>query len=136
MYEYEIKEIVKIIDGDTIDVVFDLGFSLFKKERVRLAGIDTPESRTRDPEEKILGLEAKDRLTEMLENASSLVCRTEKEGKYGRILGWIHADGAETTLNQTLIDTGYAWAYEGGKKNKSHEDFKALYDIRYKAPAK
>ena len=134
MYEYEIKEIVKIIDGDTIDVVFDLGFSLFKKERVRLAGIDTPESRTRDPEEKILGLEAKDRLTVMLESASSLVCRTEKEGKYGRILGWIHADGAETTLNQILIDTGYAWAYEGGKKNKSHEDFKALYDIRYKAP--
>ena len=67
MYEYAIKEVVKIVDGDTVDVIIDLGFNLSKKERIRLAGIDTPESRTRDLEEKAMGLEAKDYLTNKIE---------------------------------------------------------------------
>ena len=85
MYEYAIKEIVKVVDGDTIDIVIDLGFNLSKKERVRLAGIDTPESRTRDLEEKAMGLEAKDFLTRRLEDGivSGLKVRTEKDGKFG-----------------------------------------------------
>ena len=89
MYEYAIKEIVKVVDGDTVDIVIDLGFNLSKKERVRLAGIDTPESRTRDLEEKAMGLEAKDFLTRRLNDgmASGLRVKTEKDGKYGRMLG-------------------------------------------------
>ena len=72
MYEYAIKEIVKVVDGDTVDIVIDLGFNLSKKERVRLAGIDTPESRTRDLEEKAMGLEAKDFLTRRLNDGMVL----------------------------------------------------------------
>ena len=80
MYEYKVKEVVKVVDGDTIDVVIDLGFDLSKKERVRLAGIDTPESRTRDLEEKKLGLEAKEHLATNLTNAKQLIISTEKDG--------------------------------------------------------
>ena len=92
MYEYAIKEVVKVVDGDTIDIVIDLGFDLSKKERVRLAGIDAPESRTRNLEEKEMGLEAKQFLTRRLEDGvdSGLRVRTEKDGKYGRMLGWIY----------------------------------------------
>ena len=82
MYEYAVKEITKVIDGDTVDVVIDLGFDLSKKERVRLAGIDTPESRTRDAEEKVFGLEAKAYLKTRLENCEKLIVKTEKDGKY------------------------------------------------------
>ena len=100
MYEYAVKEVVRVVDGDTVDVVFDLGFSLFKKERVRLAGIDTPESRTRNLEEKAMGLEAKDKVVHELTSAGSIVCQTEKEGKYGRILGWLYLDGGAGSLNK------------------------------------
>ena len=128
MYEYEVKEVVRVVDGDTVDVVFDLGFSLFKKERVRLAGIDTPESRTRDLDEKKLGLEAKAKVNFELMNAKKIICKTEKEGKYGRILGWIYLDEMASSLNEHLIASGYAWEYDGGKKNKSLEQ---LLEIRY-----
>ena len=128
MYEYEVKEVVRVVDGDTIDVVFDLGFSLFKKERVRLAGIDTPESRTRNLAEKKLGLEAKEKVSFELKNADKIICKTEKEGKYGRILGWIYLDEMASSLNEHLIAQGYAWKYDGGKKNKSLQQ---LLEIRY-----
>ena len=128
MYEYEVKEVVRVVDGDTIDVVFDLGFSLFKKERVRLAGIDTPESRTRDLAEKKFGLEAKEKVSFELKNADKIICKTEKEGKYGRILGWIYLDEMASSLNEHLIAQGYAWKYDGGKKNKSLQQ---LLEVRY-----
>jgi micrococcal nuclease len=125
MYEYAIKEIVKIIDGDTIDIIIDLGFSLTKKERVRLAGIDTPECRTRDLEEKTFGLEAKEYLAMRLNASKNLIVKTEKDGKYGRMLGWIHDE--DRCINNDMILLGYAWAYDGGSKQKS---LQSLIDIR------
>jgi micrococcal nuclease len=124
MYEYKVKEVVKVVDGDTIDVVIDLGFDLSKKERVRLAGIDTPESRTRDLEEKKLGLEAKEHLSTNLTNAKQLIISTEKDGKYGRMLGTIHMNDDIVSLNQQMIDKGYAWEYDGGKKEKDLNDLR------------
>ena len=118
MYEYKIKEVVKIVDGDTIDILIDLGFGLTKKERVRLAGIDTPESRTTNLEEKEMGLQAKDALTGMLESAEEIKVKTEKDGKFGRMLGWLWADDDMTSLNHQLVNDGYAWAYDGGSKEK------------------
>jgi micrococcal nuclease len=99
MYEYAIKEVIKVVDGDTIDILIDLGFDLTKKERVRLAGIDTPESRTRDLEEKAMGIEAKEFLTRRLTDgvASGLRVKTEKDGKYGRMLGWLFC--GDTNIN-------------------------------------
>ena len=118
MYEYAIKEVVKVVDGDTIDIVIDLGFNLSKKERVRLAGIDSPESRTKDLEEKELGLESKEFLKRRLEDgkSSGLRVKTEKDGKYGRMLGWIYC--GETNINTEMVDRGYAWFYSGGSKKK------------------
>ena len=87
MYEYKITKIMKVVDGDTVDVILDLGFDMYKKERVRLAGIDTPESRTRDLEEKEMGLEAKEFLERRMNDCDNLWVRTEKDGKYGRMLG-------------------------------------------------
>ena len=118
MYEYKVKEVVKVVDGDTIDVVIDLGFDLSKKERVRLAGIDTPESRTRDLDEKKLGLEAKEHLSTNLSNANQLMISTEKDGKYGRMLGTIYINDDIVSINQQMIDKGYAWEYDGGTKEK------------------
>ena len=123
MYEYAVKEIVKVVDGDTVDVVIDLGFNLSKKERVRLAGIDSPESRTRDAEEKIFGLEAKAYLKTRLEGSKKLIVKTEKDGKYGRMLGWIYI--GQTNLNEEMVYRGYAWEYDGGKKTKSLDELKA-----------
>ena len=124
MYEYAVKEIVKIIDGDTVDVIIDLGFDLSKKERVRLAGIDTPESRTRDAEEKVFGLEAKAYLTERLEGSEGLIVKTEKDGKYGRMLGWFYSPRSEDSINNELVESGYAWEYDGGKKEKNLQTLK------------
>ena len=127
MYEYAVKEIVKVVDGDTVDVVIDLGFNLSKKERVRLAGIDSPESRTRDAEEKIFGLEAKAYLKTRLEGSKKLIVKTEKDGKYGRMLGWFYCSNVESSINNEMIEKGYAWEYDGGKKDKNLQD---LADIR------
>ena len=126
MYEYRVKEIAKVVDGDTVDLVLDLGFSLYKKERCRVAGIDTPESRTRDKKEKVYGLEAKAYLQGLLENAENLRVKTEKDGKYGRMLGWLWCDDYETSINQKMIDEGYAWEYHGQKKDDSADRFEIL----------
>jgi micrococcal nuclease len=123
MYEYAIKEVVKVVDGDTIDVLIDLGFNLTKKERIRLAGIDTPESRTRNLEEKKMGLEAKEYLQNKLDNCKNLRVKTEKDGKYGRMLGWIH--GNDENINNIMVTEGYAWEYDGGTKEKSLEALRA-----------
>tara|TARA_R100000458_G_C8276005_1_gene251182 strand:+ start:919 stop:1308 length:390 start_codon:yes stop_codon:yes gene_type:complete len=120
MYEYAVKEIVKVVDGDTVDIIIDLGFDLSKKERVRLAGIDTPESRTRDLEEKKLGLEAKEFLERRLMDCVKLIVKTEKDGKYGRMLGWFYC--SQININTEMVERGYAWEYDGGKKEKNLQD--------------
>ena len=127
-------EIVKVVDGDTIDVIIDLGFDLYKKERVRVAGVDTPEKRTRDLEEKELGIDATNWLTEQLDSAidgeDDLVIRTEIDGgfgKYGRLLGWLYIGEDTESINERMIREGYAWEYDGGTKNK---DFQQLREIR------
>ena len=132
-YNFRVTEIVKVLDGDTIDVIIDLGFDLYKKERVRVAGVDTPEKRTRDLEEKALGLDATRWLKEKLEGAISgdddLVIRTELVGgvgKYGRLLGWLYIGDAELSLNEAMITEGYAWAYDGGTKQKNFEELREI----------
>jgi micrococcal nuclease len=133
-YNFRVTEINRVLDGDTIDVTIDLGFDLFKKERVRVAGVDTPEKRTRDLEEKELGLHATEWIKKHLEAAiageEDLVIRTELVGgmgKYGRLLGWLYIGDQETSLNELMIEEGYAWAYDGGTKQK---DFEQLREIR------
>ena len=133
-YNFRVTEVTKVLDGDTIDVVIDLGFDLSKKERVRIAGVDTPEKRTRDLEEKALGIDATNWLKEKLEatlaGESDLVIRTELVGgvgKYGRLLGWLYVGSDDVSLNEQMIDEGYAWPYDGGTKQK---DFEQLREIR------
>ena len=133
MYEYFIKEVKSIVDGDTIDVIIDLGFDILFSSRVRLAGIDTPESRTTDKAEKVLGLEAKEYLKKQLKDAKSVVIRTEKinsSEKYGRILGWVYINGESESVNNKMINDGYAWGYLGETKVK---DFEVLKKARSKA---
>jgi micrococcal nuclease len=128
MYEYYVKEVTKVVDGDTIDVIIDLGFDVMFKSRVRLAGIDTPESRTRDLDEKKLGLEAKDYLKHAIEASKDIVIKTEKlnsSEKYGRILGWIFLDGAINSINNEMVQKGYAWEYSGDTKNKDFAELLA-----------
>ena len=134
-YNFRVTKIVKVLDGDTIDVLIDLGFDLFKKERVRIAGVDTPEKRTRDLEEKALGIDATNWLKKKLEDTiagdgDELTIRTELvggTGKYGRLLGWLYINEDAISLNEQMITEGYAWAYDGGTKQK---DFEELREIR------
>jgi micrococcal nuclease len=133
MYEYFVKEVKNVVDGDTIDVIIDLGFDILFASRVRLAGIDTPESRTTDKAEKALGIEAKEYLKKCLKDAKSVVIRTEKmdsSEKYGRILGWVYVNGESESLNNKMINDGYAWGYLGDTKIK---DFEALKKARVKS---
>ncbi len=125
MYEYHVKKVNKIVDGDTIDVDIDLGFDVSFSSRVRLAGIDTPESRTTDLKEKALGVEVKEKIKKEIAAAKDIVIKTEKPDsseKYGRILGWLFLDNNAVSLNQQLIDQGYAWTYGGGTKIKDFEE--------------
>ena len=133
-YNFRVTKINRVVDGDTIDVTIDLGFDLYKKERVRVAGVDTPEKRTRDKEEKELGLDATNWLKEKLDGAlhgdDELIIRTELVGgvgKYGRLLGWLYVGDDDLSLNELMITEGYAWAYDGGTKKK---DFEELREIR------
>ena len=132
-YNFRVVSIDKVVDGDTIDVTIDLGFDLYKKERVRVAGVDTPEKRTRNLEEKALGLDAtawiKDKLEGAVDGDDDLIIRTELDGgvgKYGRLLGWLYIGDATVSLNEKMIDEGYAWAYDGGTKNKNFEELKEI----------
>ena len=130
VFEYRIKQVIKVVDGDTIDVDIDLGFSISYSQRLRLAGIDTPESRTTDKLEKTLGLESKEYLKYKFKDAKKIVVKTEKPDsseKYGRILGWIYLDGNDKSINEQMIEDGYAWSYMGETKVK---DFVALADRR------
>ncbi len=125
--------ITKVLDGDTIDVIIDLGFDLAKSERVRIAGVDTPEKRTRNLEEKALGIDATEWLKDKLEGAidgdDDLIIRTELVGgvgKYGRLLGWLYIGDATVSLNEQMIDEGYAWPYDGGTKQKDYEELREI----------
>jgi micrococcal nuclease len=133
MYTYYVRKVEGVVDGDTIDVLIDLGFDILFASRVRLAGIDTPESRTKDLKEKALGLESKEYLKKALKDAKSVVIKTEKmdsSEKYGRILGWIYVNDDTVSLNDMMINDGYAWGYLGDTKVK---DFDALAKARKKS---
>ena len=131
-YIYRIKEIHKIVDGDTIDASIDLGFDISLEKLIRLAGVDTPESRTTDLKEKAMGLESKEWLKKKLEGAKDIIIKTElpdSTEKYGRIIGHLFINGQETSLNNQMIDEGYALAYDGGTKDKN---FSVLLEKRKK----
>ena len=133
MFEYRVKQVIKVVDGDTIDVDIDLGFSISYSQRLRLAGIDTPESRTTDKLEKSLGIESKEYLKSKFKDAKDIVVKTEKPDsseKYGRILGWVYVNGDSKSLNDQMIEDGYAWGYMGDTKVK---DFSILADKRKKS---
>ena len=126
-------KINRVVDGDTIDVTIDLGFDLFKKERVRVAGVDTPEKRTRDLEEKALGIDATNWIKAALDGAiagdDDLIIRTELVGgmgKYGRLLGWLYIGDSDLSLNEQMITEGYAWEYDGGTKQKNFEELREI----------
>jgi len=136
-YIYRIKSVLKVVDGDTIDASIDLGFDISLTKRIRLAGIDTPESRTTDAKEKALGLEVKEWLKKKLECQTDIIVKTElpdSTEKYGRILGHlfigdkdVSAVNKKKSVNQQMIDEGYAWKYDGGTKKK---DFALLESKR------
>ena len=122
MYTYKIKR-DRVIDGETIDAFIDLGFDVSVKKRIRVMGINTPESRTRDLEEKARGLAAKERLKVILEGANQIQLNSHGVGKYGRCLGELHVDvvdGKECltleNVNKLLIKEGHAVEYHGGKR--------------------
>jgi len=125
MYNYN-AICTRVVDGDTVDAMIDLGFGVHVKKRIRLAGINAPESRTRDKQEKILGLAAKDRLIAMMEGADNkFELESQELGKYGRVLGKLHVDKLDgkdlitkTCVNDCLVKEGYAVEYDGGKRVK------------------
>ena len=122
MYNYKIS-VLKVVDGDTIDAEIDLGFDIKVKKRIRFMGINAPESRTKDLEEKARGLAAKDRVKALLEGCNNIQLKSHGIGKFGRCLGELHidmVDGKEkmtlVNLNELLISEGHAVAYNGGKR--------------------
>ena len=123
MYQYK-ATLIKVVDGDTVDAMIDCGFSTFKKERIRLHGINAPESRTRDKEEKKRGLAAKERLKELIKegkNQCLVETSIDKKGKYGRLLGKLFPlpqtpEVGIKSYNQILLDEGHAELYDGGKR--------------------
>lgn len=136
-YIYRIRSVHKVVDGDTIDADIDLGFSISLTKRIRLAGVDTPESRTTDANEKKLGLESKEWLKKKLEGQTDIVVKTElpdSTEKYGRILGYLFIGDDEVSavnrrksINEQMIEDGFAWEYDGGTKKK---DFALLESKR------
>jgi micrococcal nuclease len=126
VYEYR-AELIKVVDGDTVAVDIDLGFGVWlKDERVRIMGIDTPESRTRDQVEKLFGLAAKKRVQELLEK--NVVLKTfaakdgeDMKGKFGRILGDFYIESEGKLLTEVMIDEGHAVPYHGQSKDDIHE---------------
>jgi len=113
MYDYKVKSIKRVIDGDTVEVEIDLGFHLTLCDKVRLAGVNTPETRTTNPEEKEKGLKSKAWMQDRLSNieGKELIVKFVKEEKYGRLLGWLYFVGEPNTLNEQLINEGLAEPY-------------------------
>lgn len=117
MYTYKILEVCKVVDGDTVDVLLDLGFSITLKQRIRLAEVDAPELTSKDAKERQLGIQAKDYVSGWIKSSQSpLLIRTTKDDKYGRMLGHIYNEQSE--LNRSLVDMGYVWPYDGETKSK------------------
>ena len=117
-FSYRVNKVIKIVDGDTIDVMLDLGFDIMYKSRVRLFGIDTPESRTRDVIEKEYGMMSKKYLTNKLKSAKKISIKTykgEETGKFGRILGDVFVDGK--SVNMKMVKEGHAVQYYGQNKS-------------------
>ena len=132
-YNFRVTKINRVVDGDTIDVTIDLGFDLYKKERVRIAGVDTPEKRTKNLEEKALGIDAtnwlKDKLEETIAGDEELTVRTELHGgvgKYGRLLGWLYVGDDTVSLNEQMITEGFAHSYDGGTKDMNLEKLREI----------
>lgn len=131
MYEYRCK-VARVVDGDTVDVDIDLGFGVWlRKERIRLKGIDTPESRTRDREEKKYGLAAKAFLKKALGLNPVLVTSKDGKGKFGRILGEfvIEVEGTTININQLLVDNHHAVQYQGQSKETIKEQHLANREL-------
>ena len=131
-YVYRIRAVHKVVDGDTIDADIDLGFDISLTKRIRLAGVDTPESRTTDTKEKALGLEVKEWLKKRLDGAKDILIKTElpdSTEKYGRIIGHLYINGESVSINNQMVNEGYAWEYDGGTKKK---DFALLESRRKK----
>jgi micrococcal nuclease len=127
-YIYRIRSIHKVVDGDTIDADIDLGFDISLTKRIRLAGVDTPESRTADEKEKKYGLESKEWLKKKVEGAKNILIKTElpdSTEKYGRIIGHLFINDQDTSLNDQMIVEGYAWNYDGGTKVKNFAELDA-----------
>jgi|TARA_B100000953_G_C17975432_1_gene407437 micrococcal nuclease len=129
--------LVRVVDGDTVDADIELGFSVFMRDRIRLMGIDTPESRTRNLQEKSWGLAAKHRLIELLAETNgefTLVTEDMEKGKFGRVLGTIEINGKDA--NQTLIEENFAIPYEGGNKDESRTKYGVmeLWNTDYENP--
>jgi|TARA_B110000438_G_scaffold161664_1_gene154899 micrococcal nuclease len=129
--------LVRVVDGDTIDADIELGFSVFMRDRIRLMGIDTPESRTRNLQEKSWGMAAKHRLIELLAETDgefTLVTEDMEKGKFGRVLGTIEINGKDA--NQTLIEENFAIPYEGGNKDESRTKYGVmeLWNTDYENP--
>jgi len=127
-YIYRIRSIHKVVDGDTIDASIDLGFDISLTKRIRLAGVDTPESRTTDANEKKYGLESKEWLKKMVEGAKNILIKTElpdSTEKYGRIIGHLFINDQDTSLNDQMIAEGMAWSYMGGTKVKNFAELDA-----------
>jgi len=116
MYKYKCI-LVRVVDGDTADVLIDLGFDTWRKSRLRFKGVDTWEKRTRDKEEKVKGIAASAFTQKYLEmNEGNFVIQSFGRGKYGRVLAEIFIEGEDKSLNQLLIENGHAYVYDGGKK--------------------
>jgi micrococcal nuclease len=125
-YIYRVKQVLRVVDGDTIDADIDLGFDISLTKRVRLSGVDTPESRTTDLKEKALGLEVKEWLKKKLDGKKNILIKTElpdSTEKYGRILGRLYVD--DVCLNDRMISEGYAWTYDGGTKKKDFDELES-----------
>ena len=122
-------EVTRVIDGDTIDVELDLGFSILMRARVRLLGIDTPESRTRDLEEKKFGLAAKDYLKHWIEEQKYVMIESTEKGKFGRVLGNVWNPECTVCVNTKMIEDHHAVQYHG----QSKEDIKESHLINRKA---
>lgn len=120
MYEYKVTNIIKVVDGDTIDVLIDVGFNMFRSERIRINRVDTPESITKDDYEKKFGLEAKEYVANWLKTQIEIKIKTFKDDKYGRILADIYGDNG-VCLNTLLVEEGLAWDYAGGSKFKNFD---------------
>ena len=129
MYEYKCK-VVRVVDGDTVDVDIDLGFGMtYKKQRVRMLGIDTPESRTRDLVEKKFGKASKAHLKEILERPFDIELVSHDKGKFGRILGELFHKGNEVSINQQMVNDHHAVSYAGGNKEEIEKGHLANREI-------